>query len=250
MVQKKPPRKRTPANVETAVLAKSARRCALCFHLNGDLTEKRGQIAHLDGDRANSREDNLGYMCLDHHSLFDSKTKQHKNYTILEVKAARDKLYAMVAEGKHLTPAAAAPYLQVEADKRTLADFLAVVPSMGAIHFLRTQDFAGSYREDRLDDLHRYVAERGGPDHEFLDSELEAIRRKFLESCESFLHVLGRTAEMVGSSGIIYRGVPAEWKHEAPENFKQAAHEIHSAADAVCSAYDELVRLARRKLAF
>src|ERR1700676_2693725 len=117
-------RKRTPTDIETAVLAKSARRCALCFHLNGDLTEKRGQIAHLDGDRTNSAEDNLAYMCLDHHSLFDSTTKQHNNYTIPEVKAARAKLYELVAEGKHLTPAAAQPYLQAEADKKILRDFM------------------------------------------------------------------------------------------------------------------------------
>lgn len=33
----------------------------------------------------------------DHHSEFDSKTKQHKNYTIHEVKAARQSLYAAIA---------------------------------------------------------------------------------------------------------------------------------------------------------
>jgi hypothetical protein len=46
-------------------------------------------------------------MCLEHHSLFDSKTKQHKNYTVHEVKAARDKLYELVAAGKHMVSAAA-----------------------------------------------------------------------------------------------------------------------------------------------
>ena len=103
MVEKKPPRTRTPLDVETAVLANSARRCALCFFLKGDLTEKLGQIAHLDQDRANGGEDNLAWMCLDHHSLFDSQTKQHKNYTIYEVKTARAKLYELVAAGKHIT---------------------------------------------------------------------------------------------------------------------------------------------------
>src|SRR5262245_55711879 len=115
---KKPPRKKTLPDVETAVLANSARRCTLCFHLSGDLTEKLGQIAHLDDDPSNRKEDNLAWMCLDHHSLYDSKTKQHKNYTIHEVKAARTKLYELVAAGKHLSPATAQPYLQAEADKK------------------------------------------------------------------------------------------------------------------------------------
>jgi hypothetical protein len=39
-------------------------------------------------------------MCLDHHSLYDSKTKQHKNYTIHEVKDARSRLYDLAGCGK------------------------------------------------------------------------------------------------------------------------------------------------------
>ncbi len=85
-------RKPVPVDIETAALLKSARRCTLCFHLNGDLNEKKGQIAHLDKNPSNFAEDNLALLCLDHHTLYDSKTSQHKNYTIHEVKAARDRL--------------------------------------------------------------------------------------------------------------------------------------------------------------
>src|ERR1022692_974584 len=100
-VQKKPLRKNIPMDRETAVLINSGRRCVLCFHLNRDLEEKHGQIAHLDGDRTNRAEDNLAWMCLPHHSLFDSKTSQHKNYSLAEVKAARRNLYAAVQKGRH-----------------------------------------------------------------------------------------------------------------------------------------------------
>lgn len=94
-------RKPIPAEVEAAVLLKSARRCSLCFQLNGDLTEKHGQIAHLDHNPSNSSEENLAFLCLEHHTLFDSKTSQHKNYTIHEVKAARADLYKAIARGAH-----------------------------------------------------------------------------------------------------------------------------------------------------
>jgi len=89
----KSPRKSIPARIEKAVLAKSRRRCTLCFGLQNDRKEKLGQIAHLDGNRSNNAESNLAWMCLVHHSLFDSKTKQHKNYTISEVKEYRRRLY-------------------------------------------------------------------------------------------------------------------------------------------------------------
>jgi hypothetical protein len=95
-------RKPTPAEIETAVFLKSARRCPLCFHLHIDLAEKNGQIAHLDGNPSNSAEDNLAFLCLDHHTLYDSKTRQHKNYTIHEVKAARADLYRAIAHRRHL----------------------------------------------------------------------------------------------------------------------------------------------------
>jgi hypothetical protein len=95
-------RKQVPVDVETAVLLKGARRCTLCFHLNGDLNEKNGQIAHLDKNPSNCAEENLAFLCLDHHTLFDSRTSQHKNYTLHEVKTARASLYEAIAQKRHL----------------------------------------------------------------------------------------------------------------------------------------------------
>jgi hypothetical protein len=89
-------RKKASIDVEAAVLLRSCRRCTLCFHLHGDLSEKRGQIAHLNRDPSDSAEDNLAWMCLDHHTLYDSRTSQHKNYAIQEIKQARAKLYEVI----------------------------------------------------------------------------------------------------------------------------------------------------------
>lgn len=248
MAAKKSARKHVPTDTETAVLAKSARRCALCFHLRGDLTEQLGQIAHLDEDPSNFAEDNLGFMCLIHHSVFDSKTSQHKNYTIPEVKLARTRLYQLVAEGKHLTPAAAQPYLQAEADKKTLRDFMELVPSNGTIRFLRDRNFAGfSFEEKRLEDLEAFYISRGGPDHEFIDAELEAARQKFRQSSRRLDIAIGTYTYPTNNEGR--QSVPADWEIDNPESFNNAVTEIHAASDAVCEAYDQLVRLARKKLA-
>src|SRR5258706_11992051 len=99
MAAKQPPRRRIPPEVEKRVLTQSRRRCALCFHLDRDTRQKHGQIAHLDRRRSNSDEDNLAFLCLKHHSEYDSTTSQHKNYTIGEVKAARRALYRWVTIG-------------------------------------------------------------------------------------------------------------------------------------------------------
>jgi hypothetical protein len=85
-------RKPVPKEIETQVLEQSRRRCCLCFGLDRDLAQKRGQIAHLDGDPSNNTLDNLAYLCIDHHDQYDSRTRQSKGFTIDEVKRYRDQL--------------------------------------------------------------------------------------------------------------------------------------------------------------
>ena len=92
-----------PREIELSVLNRSRRRCALCFERDGDLTLKRGEIAHLDQDPENSDEDSLAFLCMVHGRLFDSWTSQHPNDSLKQVKAARDRLYQVVAQGRLLS---------------------------------------------------------------------------------------------------------------------------------------------------
>jgi len=85
-------RKKIDPTTETKVLIESKRKCALCVGLFGDYSEKKGQIAHLDKSNSNNKLENLCFLCLEHHSSYDSITSQHKNYTINEVKQYRDNL--------------------------------------------------------------------------------------------------------------------------------------------------------------
>lgn len=92
-------RKKNP-KIDEYVLKKSKRRCCLCFGLNCDSREKRGQIAHIDHKPANSKPDNLVFLCLDHHDEYDAGTSQSKSIQINEVKAYRDDLYQYIESGK------------------------------------------------------------------------------------------------------------------------------------------------------
>jgi hypothetical protein len=91
-------RKRIPEERVAGLLARSRRRCCLCYGLDGDLSEKQGQIAHLDGDRSNNDPDNLAFLCLNHHDRYDSRTSQSKGLTMEEVKRYRGELYEVVKE--------------------------------------------------------------------------------------------------------------------------------------------------------
>lgn len=83
---------------ETEILVSSLRRCCICFSLNQDFSVKKGQIAHLDKNSANSSFDNLVFLCFDHHDEYDSTTRQSKGVLINEVKEYRSRLYRRVAE--------------------------------------------------------------------------------------------------------------------------------------------------------
>jgi hypothetical protein len=80
------PHKPFPDSVEISVLTKCRRRCALCFGLDNDDTEKRGQLVHVDRDGENIDEDNAAFLCLPHHELYDSTSRQAKGYMPGELK--------------------------------------------------------------------------------------------------------------------------------------------------------------------
>lgn len=86
-------RVRTSRSVELQLLLRSRRRCALCFGLHGDVSVKVGQIAHLDGNPANSALSNQVWLCLPHHDQYDGATSQSKGITLSELRSYRAKLY-------------------------------------------------------------------------------------------------------------------------------------------------------------
>lgn len=89
-------RKKISPELEAEVLTRSRRRCCLCFGLEQDFNVKMGQIAHLDRDSSNDKFDNLAWMCLPHHALYDSKSPQSKGFSIREAKTYRDNLYDVI----------------------------------------------------------------------------------------------------------------------------------------------------------
>ncbi|MFC1761177.1 hypothetical protein ACFL6U_03755 [Planctomycetota bacterium] len=93
-------RKSISPYVESAVLTASARRCAFCFGIDHDYTEKAGQIAHVDQDSSNPSFENLAWLCLEHHDRYDGATSQSKGLTRRELEEYREKLYEEVQRNR------------------------------------------------------------------------------------------------------------------------------------------------------
>ena len=90
-------RKRFPKTIETKVLVKCRRRCALCYGLDGDTTEKEGQLVHVDRDSSNATFENAAFLCTRHHARYDNRSRQTKGHTLDELRFYRDSLYEYVA---------------------------------------------------------------------------------------------------------------------------------------------------------
>jgi len=86
-------RKAIPEATQTNIFLNSRRRCCLCFWLKGEDEVKKGQIAHLDGDNENAKEENLVFLCLDHHDEYDTIPRLSKRLRQQEVQKWRDELY-------------------------------------------------------------------------------------------------------------------------------------------------------------
>lgn len=86
-----------PEEIQKTVLLKSRRRCCLCFWLQGRDEVLKGQFAHLDHDSSNNAEENLAFLCFDHHDEYDGKTRLAKGLRESEVRHWRDELYREIA---------------------------------------------------------------------------------------------------------------------------------------------------------
>jgi hypothetical protein len=111
-------RSRPTADVEHDVLIACGRKCCLCYFLESDKRTRKGQIAHINQNRADSRAENLVWLCFDHHDEYDSTTRQSKGLTAGELRSYRDRLTALLGDenqGKAKADGAAAERAASEA---------------------------------------------------------------------------------------------------------------------------------------
>jgi hypothetical protein len=68
------------------------------------MTEKQGQIAHIDRNPENNDPNNLAFLCLEHHDRYDSKPSQSKGLTHEEVRRYREELLHALHSSRLLHP--------------------------------------------------------------------------------------------------------------------------------------------------
>jgi hypothetical protein len=195
-----------PDGVQAAVLLRSARRCALCFGLDGLLDRVDGQIAHLDRNNSNVDLVNAAYLCLPHHNEYDSWPSQSKRFMRTELIAYRNKLYTAINKGQHveetprrsLPPPALVNNPSPEAHDRALFhaydDALPEETLVSLLQLINTdQPFDGA----SLDRCSAFVRRAGLSSNQFVTAELQ----QRLEAFADALHGLWVFIELKGSRG-------------------------------------------------
>jgi hypothetical protein len=189
-------RKPIPENIEVHVLLACARRCALCFGLGGDLSRKKGQIAHIDHDASNPAEDNLVYLCFDHHDEYDSTTSQAKGITLAELREYKKRLLSAITAGEHNRQAADRDPADTRRqaiqghDERVFKEANAILEEGCLRSFLDQLTTDDSYRMSEartLDRFQLFFAETGS---QFINEELSVHQRDLSAALDNLLRFL------------------------------------------------------------
>lgn len=132
-----------------------------------------------------------------------------------------------------------------ESDRGLFNELLQVLSSQGVIEFLRTNNMAGfSFRDENLDPLRKFYYEWNVADKEFLNPQLEQLRKELHIKTDKYLEIIANETWTLGSR-MHLRSVPQEWEYEQPERFERVVGALHKLAGEIVDVHQQLVRTAR-----
>ncbi len=228
-----------PPKVAEQALLNCARHCCVCHKFCGVKIELHHIKPIPEGGK--NIYDNCIPLCLDCHAEVLSYNPKHpkgKKYTRSELRGHRDRWYEKVAKSHGLTTNRD----YIELDREIFRQIREILPSTGAIKFIRLHPWGAPFPFSELDQLERFLDHCIRPEFEFIDADIEGLRVSLEESMgEFYVAICLQTSptdsryEMLNVSGV--------WQLK-----QKAINELNDLSNKVCARYDELIRLGRRKL--
>ena len=170
-------------------------------------------------------------------------------YNASELKAHRDRWYEKVknSHGVMSNP----DYINL--DRKLFMEIREILPSdKGSIVYLRFHDYGGSFPDGAHDDLTNFIRCCVKPEFEFIDIDLEGARTKLANAIDLFLNTINLLTYPLDGGIQDKYSVPKEWSYGSKEQkreYKKSIYRLNELKTCVHQAYDELIRLGRRKLA-
>lgn len=227
---------------ETALVA-CGRHCCLCHKFCGVKIELHHVIPESEG--GDDTLENCIPLCFDCHTEvmhYNEKHPRGRKFTMAELKQHRDSWYrkASLSGVVYSDPA------HREMDRKLLIHVRELLRD--AIDYVRHRNYAGfSFNVDRHDPFFAIASKAQEPEFEFMDADLEASKAQLMSAVQEFNKAIALNTFPTNRSDR--NAVPDEWEYEQPQRFRKAVSEIHTPLEATLKAYDELIRLGRRKLA-
>jgi hypothetical protein len=234
-----------PLEVKTKALVACRRFCCLCEQYSGIKMHCHHIVPVAKGGP--DTFENCIPLCLNCHAEVEAYNDRHpmgNKFRPEELKQRRDTFYKAVQLG----PALQQHVGLIEADRATFADLQACLPSTGNIRFVRESTFGFSFPDTDIKELEHFQYDRSGPEHEFLDEELESQRKQLRSRLAMFLRHIGHHTFRTRQN-FDYLEVPEEWEIDDYGRYQKAISDLGAAADKVCESYDSMIRLGRKKLA-
>lgn len=134
------------------------------------------------------------------------------------------------------------------ADVALFEELRAVLPSNGAIEFLRQHDFLIDFDDQHIDPLRTFEYEWDDAEHEFFDPRLEGIRKSLFDAVLEFRGAVAQftVGQANGLRGVRVQALRHNPIHEA--RFREEATVINNAAKPVIDFHQKLMRTGRRIL--
>lgn len=231
-----------PADIAEKALLDCGRCCCICHKFCSFRIELHHIIQKSQGGE--DSYDNCIPLCFDCHAeikAYDPKHPKGRKYTESEIKEHRNRWYEKVSNQTDLIHPDC-----IELDRKLFLKIRSILPiTGGSISFIRNHIYTNKFLSKDHDDLNNYIYQCENPDFEFIDLDLE-IRRCQLKDCiEEFINIF---LLVVFSTENQMLAVYPDIKYSKPDVYYKAVNDLHQAANKVCSAYHDLIRLGRRKL--
>jgi hypothetical protein len=235
-------------NISEKALLNCGRCCSICHKFCGFKMELHHIIQK--SEEGEDSYENCIPLCLDCHAevrAYNPKHPKGRKYTETELREHRNRWYEKLRNNSFslLHPEC------IELDRKFFLKIKEVLPvTEGSITFIRNHSYDNPWLLEAHDDLKKYRSHCQNPDFEFIDSDLEIHRCRLTECIGEFLETLMRVGFMADRWTDEDRQIAVypKIKYCEPDIYRKAIDDIHQTANAVCSAYDGLIRLGRRKL--
>ena len=238
-----------PKIIKDRILVECARHCCICHRFRGIHIE----LHHikLQSEGGDDSFENCIPLCFDCHAdmrSYDSLHPKGTKYSREELLLHRQSWLSKVASQKIKNPPSSYP-IHEEMDKELLKKIKSILRWDIEIEAAKSRRFSrGPFNISIMRGFEIFTEEAyNNPSFEFLNLELESLLGELKKTTRDLCETIGYKVYPTKLGDNIV-SIPSEWQYKQESRYMEAVKEIDSLTDPIVLAYDDLIKIGRRKL--